>query len=120
MLRPYLDKAALGVWEGICSTDILVLRALSTQNRLMPEFRAYPAHTRTFLEYAIATMTGVNDPRTSWKALQQLSVLLDQNGLNEQASKTVAIAWAPSLPGCGFLLSGTAAAPPRSASTSSL
>jgi type I restriction enzyme S subunit len=26
-LRPYLDKAALAEWGGICSTDILVLRA---------------------------------------------------------------------------------------------
>lgn len=72
-LRPYLDKAALAEWEGICSTDILVLRA---QNGLEPEFLAYLAHTRTFLEYAIATMTGVNHPRTSWKALQQLKVPL--------------------------------------------
>jgi type I restriction enzyme S subunit len=72
-LRPYLDKAALAEWEGICSTDILVLRA---QNGLEPDFLAYLAHTRTFLEYAIATMTGVNHPRTSWKALQQLQVPL--------------------------------------------
>jgi type I restriction enzyme S subunit len=70
-LRPYLDKAALAEWEGICSTDILVLRA---QNGLQPAFLAHLVHTRTFLEYAIATMTGVNHPRTSWKALQQLQV----------------------------------------------
>jgi type I restriction enzyme S subunit len=72
-LRPYLDKAALAEWEGICSTDILVLRA---QNGLEPDFLAYLAHTHTFFEYAIATMTGVNHPRTSWKALQQLQVPL--------------------------------------------
>jgi len=72
-LRPYLDKAALAEWEGICSTDILVLRA---QNGLDSDFLAYLAHTRTFLEYAVATMTGVNHPRTSWKALQQLQVPL--------------------------------------------
>jgi len=72
-LRPYLDKAALAEWEGICSTDILVLRA---QNGLEPDFLAYLAHTRTFFEYAIATMTGVNHPRASWKALQQLQVPL--------------------------------------------
>jgi len=72
-LRPYLDKAALAEWEGICSTDILVLRA---QKGLEPEFLAYLAHTPIFLEYATATMTGVNHPRTSWKALQQLQITL--------------------------------------------
>jgi type I restriction enzyme S subunit len=72
-LRPYLDKAALAEWEGICSTDILVLRA---QKGLEPEFLAYLAHTPIFLKYATATMTGVNHPRTSWKALQQLQITL--------------------------------------------
>jgi|GEM_PF-1739150 len=42
----------------------------------MPEFLAFLAHTRHFLEYSVATMTGVNHPRTSWKALQQLKVAL--------------------------------------------
>jgi type I restriction enzyme S subunit len=72
-LRPYLDKAALAEWEGICSTDILVLRP---GENLFPEFFAYLVHTNTFLEYAIATMTGVNHPRTSWNALQKMRVPL--------------------------------------------
>jgi len=72
-LRPYLDKAALAEWEGICSTDILVLRPGES---LFPEFFAYLVHTNAFLEYAIATMTGVNHPRTSWNALQKMRVPL--------------------------------------------
>jgi type I restriction enzyme S subunit len=40
-LRPYLDKAVLAEWDGICSTDILVIKA---QSSLLPEFLAYLVH----------------------------------------------------------------------------
>jgi len=72
-LRPYLDKAVLAEWDGICSTDILVIRA---QSNLLPEFLAYLLHTSQFIAYAISTTTGVNHPRTSWKALQKFPIPL--------------------------------------------
>jgi len=72
-LRPYLDKAVLPEWDGICSTDILVIKA---QNGLLPEFLAYLVHTSQFIEYAVSTTTGVNHPRTSWKALQKFPIPL--------------------------------------------
>ncbi|HOJ33529.1 MAG TPA: restriction endonuclease subunit S, partial [Candidatus Hydrogenedentes bacterium] len=72
-LRPYLDKAVLAEWDGICSTDILVIKA---QSSLLPEFLAYLVHTSQFIDYAISTTTGVNHPRTSWKALQKFPILL--------------------------------------------
>jgi type I restriction enzyme S subunit len=72
-LRPYLDKAVLAEWDGVCSTDILVIKA---QNGLLPEFLAYSVHTSQFIDYAISTTTGVNHPRTSWKALQKFPLPL--------------------------------------------
>jgi len=72
-LRPYLDKAVLAEWDGICSTDILVIKA---QKNLLPEFLAYLAHTSQFIDYAVSTTTGVNHPRTSWRALQKFSIPL--------------------------------------------
>jgi len=72
-LRPYLDKAVLAEWDGICSTDILVIK---TQSSLLPEFLAYLVHTSQFIDYAISTTTGVNHPRTSWKALQKFPIPL--------------------------------------------
>jgi type I restriction enzyme S subunit len=72
-LRPYLDKAVLAEWDGICSTDILVIKA---QSSLLPEFLAYLVHTSQFIDYAISTTTGVNHPRTSWKALQKFPIPL--------------------------------------------
>jgi len=72
-LRPYLDKAVLAEWDGICSTDILVIKA---QDGFLPEFLAYLLHTCKFIEFAVSTTTGVNHPRTSWKALQKFPIPL--------------------------------------------
>lgn len=69
-LRPYLDKAVLAGWDGICSTDILVLTANS---KAIPEYLVYLLHTNDFLDYAIKTTSGVNHPRTSWQNLKDFS-----------------------------------------------
>ena len=67
-LRPYLDKSALSPFDGICSTDILVLRAQG--DRAIAEFLVSAIHTKPFLEHAVSTTAGVNHPRTSWNALK--------------------------------------------------
>ncbi|RLL88049.1 hypothetical protein CN13_09110 [Petrotoga sp. HKA.pet.4.5] len=72
-LRPYLDKGILVEQEGICSTDLLVFKA---KENVYASFIAYLEHTNYFREYAIKTMTGVNHPRTSWRALSQLTIPL--------------------------------------------
>ncbi|MBP7708003.1 MAG: restriction endonuclease subunit S [Candidatus Aminicenantes bacterium] len=68
-LRPYLDKAAIVDFDGICSTDILVVR--TDEGEAEPEFVVSGLHTRSFLKYAVSTTTGVNHPRTSWNALKK-------------------------------------------------
>lgn len=70
-LRPYLRKAIITDFEGICSTDILVFRA---NNDVLPGFLLYIVHSDIFVKYAIATTTGVNHPRTSWNAIKNLEV----------------------------------------------
>jgi type I restriction enzyme S subunit len=70
-LRPYLRKAALATVDGICSTDIIVLR---TRNKMLAEFATYLVHSNQFINRAKATTTGVNHPRTSWNKLKQFIV----------------------------------------------
>lgn len=65
-LRPYLQKAALAPFEGMCSTDIIVLRAGPDA---VPEFLVDLFHTDGLIQQAIATTSGVNHPRTSWSRL---------------------------------------------------
>ena len=62
-LRPYLDKAVLADRPGVCTTELLVLRA---KTHVDPRFLAAAVHSPGFLEYAIAGTTGVQHPRTSW------------------------------------------------------
>jgi type I restriction enzyme S subunit len=72
-LRPYLDKAALVDFDGICSTDLLVLK---NKNDVSKEFLAYILHSKEFLDHAIATTSGTNHPRTSWKAISKFKFAL--------------------------------------------
>jgi type I restriction enzyme S subunit len=65
-LRPYLDKAALAEFDGVCSTDILVLKPMAS---LDSAFLSFLVHTRRFIEEAVRSTGGVNLPRTSWNAL---------------------------------------------------
>ncbi|WP_461865151.1 restriction endonuclease subunit S [Thermococcus sp.] len=68
-LRPYLDKAVIADFEGICSTDLLVLTAKI--DKTLPEFLIYVIHSKGFINYATATTSGTNHPRTSWKAISK-------------------------------------------------
>jgi type I restriction enzyme S subunit len=72
-LRPYLDKCVIAEFDGVCSTDILVLRATC---EIDPLFLVYLMHTDLVLSHAIATTTGVNHPRTNWQAMQKISIPL--------------------------------------------
>ena len=62
-LRPYLDKAVLVDEPGVCTTELLVLRAKANVD---PRFLAAAVHSPGFHEWAIAGTTGVQHPRTSW------------------------------------------------------
>jgi len=72
-LRPYLDKAAVAITEGICSTDILVF---TPKDKTPPFFIAGLLHTDRFIQYAIQTTHGLNHPRTSWAALKVFPTLI--------------------------------------------
>jgi type I restriction enzyme S subunit len=66
-LRPYLDKAVISDFEGICSTDLIVID--QRKGGVDPHFLIYVIHSREFIDYAISTTSGTNHPRTSWKAI---------------------------------------------------
>ena len=67
-LRPYLDKAVLADEPGVCTTELLVLRAKSGVD---PRFLAAAVHSPEFVEYAVAGTTGVQHPRTSWAHIRE-------------------------------------------------
>ena len=62
-LRPYLDKAILVEDSGLCTTELLVLRPKASVD---PRFVVGVVHAPAFVKHAVAGMTGVQHPRTSW------------------------------------------------------
>lgn len=70
-LRPYLDKAVLADKAGICTTELLVLRA---KPGVDPRFLVAVIHSPRFIEYTIAGTTGVQHPRTSWAHIREFEV----------------------------------------------
>ena len=70
-LRPYLDKAVLAEDEGICTTELLVLRA---KDGVDPRFLAAVLHSPTFVTHAVAGATGVQHPRTSWAHIREFEL----------------------------------------------
>ena len=67
-LRPYLDKAVLADCPGVCTTELLVLRAKEGVDQ---RFLATVVHSPNFVEYAVAGTTGVQHPRTSWAHIRE-------------------------------------------------
>ena len=67
-LRPYLDKAVLADDAGVCTTELLVLRAKAGVDA---RFLATVVHSPSFLGYAVAGTTGVQHPRTSWAHIRE-------------------------------------------------
>lgn len=70
-LRPYLDKAVLADCPGVCTTELLVLRA---KEGIDQRFLATVVHSPSFVEYAVAGTTGVQHPRTSWSHIRDFEV----------------------------------------------
>ncbi len=79
-LRPYLDKAVLSDFEGICSTDILVIKTI--EEEILSTYLINILHTQRFLNYIISTMSGTTLPRTNWKDLSKF--ILNLPNLSEQ------------------------------------
>lgn len=65
-LRPLLRKAALAPFDGVCSTDILVLRA---EPEALPRYLLAALHTERFWAFAAASAVGTRMPRARWSSL---------------------------------------------------
>ena len=67
-LRPYFHKVGIAPVNGVCSTDIVVLKAR------MPEWPAFVlacVSSSRFVSYASQTSTGTKMPRTSWRTMSR-------------------------------------------------
>ncbi|MHA5031557.1 restriction endonuclease subunit S [Enterobacter mori] len=84
--RPYLKKAAIAEFDGICSGDIIVMDAKSENSisTLLP----FIVHSEGFWDWAIKTSSGSLSPRTKFKELAKYEIKL---GGKHSTSETMKI-----------------------------
>lgn len=70
-LRPYFHKVVAAPYEGVCSTDILVLNPV---NRELAGFVLASVASDYVVERATAASEGTRMPRTNWKDLAAIEV----------------------------------------------
>jgi type I restriction enzyme S subunit len=70
--RAYLKKVAVADFDGICSGDILVIRAKA--KKMLQGLLPYYISADTFIQHAVSTSAGSLSPRTKWKDLAELEV----------------------------------------------
>lgn len=70
--RAYLKKVAVADFDGICSGDILVIRAKA--KKMLQGLLPYYVSSDAFIQHAVSTSAGSLSPRTKWKDLAELEV----------------------------------------------
>jgi type I restriction enzyme S subunit len=67
-LRPYFRKVVMPKYDGVCSTDITVIRAKQNTEQV---FLWYLIATHEFINYASNISSGTRMPRANWKVLEK-------------------------------------------------
>jgi len=80
--RAYLNKVAIADFDGICSGDILVIRAKA--KKMMQELLPFYISADAFINHAVSTSAGSLSPRTKWKDLADFEVSIPDLETQEQ------------------------------------
>ena len=72
-LRPYFRKVVRAPFDGICSTDIWVVRS---RNDVDQGFLYYNMASQSFVNYANAGSTGTKMPRANWDHVETLEIFV--------------------------------------------
>jgi len=80
--RAYLKKVAVADFDGICSGDILVIRAKA--KKMIQGLLPYYISADAFINHAVSTSAGSLSPRTKWKDLAELDVSIPDLKIQEK------------------------------------
>jgi type I restriction enzyme, S subunit len=89
-IRPYFHKVVFAPFEGVCSSDAIVVRSRA------PEFTGIVLSVTSsdnFVAHAVATSNGTKMPRANWNVLARSSVPLPPEGLMRRFNDAV-VTWA--------------------------
>lgn len=70
-LRPYLAKAHLAQYSGVCSTELLVLKS---SKYIVPQFLLLIILTKEFIDQVNAATFGVKMPRADWDIIRDVPI----------------------------------------------
>ena len=79
-LRPYFHKVGPAPVDGVCSTDIVVVRP---RRPTLGGFVLGHLSSAEFVDYASATSSGTRMPRTNWKDMAAYPVVMPPNDVVE-------------------------------------
>ncbi len=85
-IRPYFHKVSIAPFEGLCSADTIVIRALR------PEHYAYVVacvSSDAFVAEASATANGAKMPRANWDVLKKYPVVIPKGEVAEKFSALI-------------------------------
>ncbi|RAK15434.1 type I restriction enzyme S subunit [Anoxybacillus vitaminiphilus] len=77
-LRPYFRKVVRPKFNGVCSTDILVLTSKNPR-KFSQTFLFYLMASQEMIDLATASSSGTKMPRADWKVLQNLEVSIPED-----------------------------------------
>ncbi len=76
-LRPYFKKVVPAPFDGVCSTDILVLRGIKKENN---SYVLFFTSSDPFIEFNTQASQGTKMPRTSWEIMNAYKIVIpDEN-----------------------------------------
>lgn len=78
-LRPYFHKVARAGFNGICSTDIIVIRPRAGYD----ELALHVAFSGDFVAHAVSTSGGTDRPRAKWVDLANFELVLPEARIGE-------------------------------------
>ena len=76
-LRPYFRKVVMPCFDGICSTDIWVVRAKQGTDQ---KFLFYYMASEPFIDFATSSSNGTRMPRARWEYVSQYKIQLPPLG----------------------------------------
>jgi len=83
--RAYLKKAAVAPFDGICSGDITVIKAIP--ERIIPELLPFIIQNDSFFQYAVGKSAGSLSPRVKWEHLRNYEFKLPSISKQRELAK---------------------------------
>jgi len=85
-LRPYFHKVIIAPFDGICSTDILVIRANEQNHQFYSYFHLF---SDDCISYSNSHSDGTRMPRVNWNSLSNYEIPIPSNDVLNQFRETI-------------------------------